>query len=106
MIIGHIGVALAAKWRWPRTPLGALLVASLAPDILRAILAAAGLRWQQTNFYSHALPWILILAVVAGGLAWKALHDRTAGLVVGAVVVSHIVLDLISSDKPLVRGVS
>ena len=101
MIIGHIGVAFGAKWRWRRVPLAALLVATFAPDILREVFAAAGFPWRQSNFYSHALPWSAILAVVAGALAWKALQDGTAGLVVFGVVLSHVALDMISGNKPL-----
>jgi hypothetical protein len=101
MIIGHVGVAFAAKWRWRRIPLGALLVATFAPDILRQVFAALTFPWQQTNFYSHALPWSALLAVAAGVLAWMALTDRTAGMVIGAVVLSHIALDMVSGNKPL-----
>jgi hypothetical protein len=101
MIIGHVGVAFGAKWRWQRLPLGALLVATFAPDILREVFAAAGLPWRLTNFYSHALPWSALLAMAAGALAWKLLHGRTAGFVVFGVVLSHIALDMISGSKPL-----
>jgi uncharacterized membrane protein YfcA len=104
MIIGHIGVAFAAKRRWPRISLGALLAASFAPDLLRAPFVALGYAWQQTNFYTHALPWCLAIAVGAGALAWTTLHDRTAGLVVFALVLSHIALDMISGNKALWSG--
>lgn len=106
MIIGHIGVAYAAKARWPRVPLGALLFATFAPDILREALASAGLEWRQTNLYSHGLPWCLLLAAAAGLLAWKALADRTkvGGLVVGGLVLAHIAFDLISGNKDMGPG--
>ena len=103
MIIGHIGVAFAARWRW-RIPLGALLVATFAPDLLREVFAAAGFPWRETNLYSHALPWSAILAAAAGAVAWKALEDRTAGTVIFATVLSHIALDMISGNKPLWRN--
>jgi hypothetical protein len=101
MIIGHIGIAFAAKSRWQRIPLFALLVATFAPDILRELLAAFLLPLRETNLYSHALPWSVALALVAGALAWAALEDRTAVLVVMGVVLSHVVLDMISGSKPL-----
>ena len=104
MIIGHIGVAFAAKRRWPRMSLGVLLAATFAPDLLRVPFVAAGFAWQQTNFYTHALPWSLLLAVAAAALAWTTLHDRTAGLVVFALVLSHIALDMISGNKALWSG--
>ncbi|MEO5816864.1 MAG: hypothetical protein ABIT20_16450 [Gemmatimonadaceae bacterium] len=101
MIIGHIGVAFAATSRWRRVPLFALLVATFAPDIQRELLAALGLSLQQTNLYSHALPWSAALALGAGALTWAALRDRTSVLVVMAVVLSHVALDMISGSKPL-----
>jgi hypothetical protein len=101
MIIGHVGVAFAAKWRWRRIPLVALLVATFAPDILRELLAAFHLPLKQANLYSHALPWSVILAVAAAGLTWAAMRDRTASLVVFGVVMSHVALDMISGNKPL-----
>ena len=104
MIIGHIGVALAAKWRWPRIPLVAILAATFAPDILRLALAATGLNFQATNLYSHALPWCVLLAVATATLAWSTLHDRTAALVLGVIVLSHVALDAVSGHKPLWRN--
>lgn len=106
MIIGHIGVAFAAKGRWPLVPLGALLVATLAPDFLREVFALAGFGWRQTNLYSHGVPWSVILAAAAGLLAWKAFaaRTRTAGVVVAGLVVAHIALDLISGHKDMGPG--
>lgn len=104
MIIGHIGVALAAKRRWQRVALGALLVATFAPDLLRLAFAAAGIEWQRANFWSHALPWSALLAIAAALAAWNALHDRTAALLVAVVVLSHIALDYVSGHKPLWRN--
>lgn len=106
MIIGHIGVAYATKGRWPRIPLGALLVATFAPDLLRELFASAGLGWRQTNLFSHGVPWCLILAAAAGLLGWKSLADRTrmAGFVIAGLVLSHIALDLISGNKDMGPG--
>ena len=101
MIIGHVGVAFAAKRQWPRLPLSVLLATTFAPDLLRLALAATGLPFATTNLYSHALPWCVLLAVVAGALAWSAMRDRRALLVVSAVMMSHIVLDAFSGRKPL-----
>ncbi|MEP7002415.1 MAG: hypothetical protein ABI969_18135 [bacterium] len=97
MIIGHIGVAYAAKARWQRIPLGALLIASFAPDILREAFASAGFSWPR---------WCLLLTAAAGLLAWKALADRSrsAGLIVAGLVLSHLALDLISGSKDMGPG--
>ncbi len=104
MIIGHIGVALCAKRAWPRLPIALLLGASFAPDLWREVLAAVGLHWRLTNLYSHALPWSLALALLAGALTWAVRRDRTAGIVVAALVATHVMLDMISGDKPLWAG--
>jgi hypothetical protein len=104
MIIGHLGVAFAAKRRWQRAPLGWLLGATLAPDILRLILAGAGYLWWPSNTYSHALPWSAITAVALGSMAWIVLRDGTVAILVAALVASHIALDMVSGWKPLWIG--
>ncbi|MEO8334562.1 MAG: hypothetical protein ABI664_06305 [bacterium] len=104
MIIGHVGVAFAAKSRWPRIPLSALLVATFATDILRVPLELLHLTLEQATLYSHALPWSAILAVIAGALAWAVQRDRTTFVVVFGVVLSHVALDLISGNKFLWNG--
>jgi hypothetical protein len=104
MIIGHLGVAFGARWRWKRAPLGWLLVATMAPDIWRLVLSACGYAWWPSNTLSHALPWSGILAVVLASLAWLVLQDGKAALVVLFLVATHIVLDMISGWKPLWIG--
>ena len=101
MIIGHVGVAYAARARWPRIPFILLLVATTAPDLLRLALMPLGLGFQRLNLYSHALPWSFALAVGAGAVVWAVWRDRMWALVIGSVVLSHIALDLISGRKPL-----
>lgn len=101
MIIGHIGVALATRSQWRRIPLAALLLATFAPDLLRELLAVFLLPLKQTNLYSHALPWSVLLAFVAATVALAVMRDRTSAVVVFGVVLSHIALDMISGNKPL-----
>jgi hypothetical protein len=101
MIIGHVGVAFAARWRWPRIPLGWLVGASLAPDILRGLLGLTGMPWRVTNLYSHTLPWSALLAGAFALLAWAILRDARAAVVVFALVASHIALDFLSGRKEL-----
>jgi hypothetical protein len=104
MILGHVGVAFAAKRRWQRAPLGWLLGASFAPDIWRLALAGSGYRWWPSNTLSHALPWSAVVAVVLGSVAWLTLRDGTLALLVTALVASHIALDMVSGWKPLWIG--
>jgi membrane-bound metal-dependent hydrolase YbcI (DUF457 family) len=104
MIIGHVSVAYAARSRWTRLPLAALLVASLAPDLLRLVLEAAGVNQWSSNEYSHLLPWSALLAAGCAlvTLAWR--RDGAGALVIFAVVLSHIALDMVSGYKPLWEG--
>ncbi len=104
MIIGHIGPALAARGRWPRLPLPWLVGATLAPDLLRLALDMRGVSWQLANQYSHLLPWSALLALVAGGAAFLLQRDVMTGLVVGALVLSHVALDMLSGRKQLWLG--
>jgi hypothetical protein len=104
MIIGHVGVALAARGRWPSIPVLALLAASFACDLLRELLQRVMHSSLQANLYSHALPWSAALAAVLGLCAWRVAGSRVAGLVVAALVASHVALDLVSGSKPLWIG--
>lgn len=105
MIVGHIGAAFAARWRWPRAPFGWLLVATMAPDIARLILDLTTQAPWQRNEYSHFLPWSALLAGLLAAVCWGALRKRDAAVAVGVLVLSHIALDMISGQKPLwVRG--
>lgn len=104
MILGHIGVAFAAQRRWPRAPLAWLLVATMAPDIWRLVLSAAGVAWWPSNMFSHTLPWSGVLAVAFASLSWLVLRDARVAMIVLALVAAHIGLDMISGWKPLWIG--
>lgn len=104
MIIGHLGVAFAARARWPRISVYWLIVATMAPDLLRAALAATEMSMGFTTRYSHLLPWSALLAVGLGVLAAVLFRSGTAGAVTVVVVLSHILLDAISGQKALWNG--
>jgi hypothetical protein len=104
MIIGHVGVAFAARGRWPRLSLGWLLVATFAPDLLRQALQLAAIPWPVATLYSHLLPWSLILAAALGAAAWLTGGGWCSGSVVAALVLSHIALDMVSGFKELWLG--
>ena len=104
MIIGHVGVAFAARARWPRISIYWLMVATLAPDLLRAVLAATGMPLGFTTRYSHLLPWSAYLAFALGLIAFAIYRSTTAGIVTAVVVISHILLDAISGQKALWDG--
>ena len=104
MIIGHIGVALGARRRWPAIPFAALLTATFAPDLLRGVLEGLMLRHADGNFYSHALPWSVLLAAAVAALTWALTRSRQSALVMAGVVMSHVALDMFSGTKPLWAG--
>ncbi|MEP6622471.1 MAG: hypothetical protein ABJE47_24685 [bacterium] len=104
MIVGHVGVALAARWRWPAIPLPWLLAATMAPDIWRVLLALSGMNWRENNIYSHLLPWSGILALGCAGAAYLVFRRAETALVVGGLVITHIALDWVSGWKVLWIG--
>jgi len=82
VITGHLGVAAAARGRWPVVPLTWLVVASVAPDLLDVAYPAAA-----------------ITAAVLGGIAFLTTGSRVAGLLVAGVVLAHLPLDFVTGHK-------
>lgn len=104
MIIGHLGAAFAARAKWPRVSIYWLIIATMAPDLLRAGLAASGMSTGFTTRYSHLLPWSALLALALALVALALFRSTTAAVVTAAVVLSHIALDAISGQKALWSG--
>jgi hypothetical protein len=104
MIIGHLGVAFATRARWPRLSIYWLLVATMAPDLYRAVLASAGMSMWATTRYSHVLPYSALFALVLGVMALAFFRSWHAGQITVVVVLSHILLDAVSGQKALWDG--
>lgn len=104
MIIGHLGIAFGARARWPRLSVYWLMVATMAPDLFRGVLAATGMSNGFTNRYSHVLPFSLLLALALGLVALVLFRDPLAAVVTVIVVLSHIVLDAVSGQKAIWDG--
>ncbi len=119
MFLGHMAVGFAAKQAAPTTSLGILLGASELIDLLAPAFVLAG--WERVRvvpgenpfltleFYypwSHSLVMTLLWALAAGVIYWLLTRKRRGAVVVGAVVLSHWILDLISHrpDLPLYPG--
>jgi len=108
MFLGHSGIALAAKRAAPRTSLGALTFAAQWLDELWPILLLAGveqvrivpglLAASPLDFvhypWSHSLLMAAVWAIVIGAIYRVARRDSRGALVVGALVLSHWLLDL------------
>jgi len=117
MITGHFGLAAGAKSSGPSAPLWSLMLATMWLDVVFTPLYLAGVETIDTPpgggygtsvihaDYTHSLLGALILSAVLGGAgAWW--WGRRLGTILGAVVFSHWVLDLVvhRADLPLVPG--
>lgn len=103
MYLGHVGIALAAKGLRRNVALLVLLVATYAPDWVDAGLCVMG-AYDPRGMFSHSFPAVALLAAIA--FVGYSLHTRdvAGSLVIGIVVVSHIMLDLITGYKPTWPG--
>jgi hypothetical protein len=119
VIAGHFGLAAAVKWRERQAPLWALMLATVWLDIIFVPLLLMGVETIQpargthggyggviiNANYTHSLVGALgISAIFAGAAAiW---WGRRTGLVLGAVVFSHWLLDLVvhRADMPILPG--
>lgn len=120
MVLGHYGLALAAKRIAPRTSLGTLVLAAQLADEIWPILLLLGI--EQVSIQAARQPTLhlafvhypfthsLLTAAIAGvvfGLVYFALRRDSMGAVVVALLVpSHWVLDFLVHvpDLPLWPG--
>lgn len=119
MIAGHFGFAAMVKARKPQVPLWALMLATVWLDIIFVPLFVAGIETIGVvpgahgkygagiihADYTHSLIGALLIAALFGIVAaipW----GRRCGMVLGAVVFSHWLLDLPMhrADMPLLPG--
>ncbi len=120
MFLGHFGVALAAKKVAPRTSLATLFLSAQLVDLVWPILVLAGVErvrvepgntaFTPLDFESypitHSLALDLVWSLLAGGVYFALRRDRRGAVTVGALVLSHWILDLVSHrpDLPLWPG--
>jgi hypothetical protein len=119
MIAGHFGFAAAVKSREPKTPLWALMLATVWLDVVFIPLFLSGIETLQpadkaligygANIihadYTHSIIGVVLLSATLGlpaGLLW----GRRSGIVIGLVVASHWLLDLFvhRADMPILPG--
>lgn len=119
MIAGHFGLAAGVKAKAPRLPLWALMLATFWLDVIFIILYPMGIEsLSQVDpahpgyggalihaYYTHSLVGALLIAAVTGWLA-SFLWGQRGGMVIGAVVFSHWLLDLLvhRPDLPILPG--
>ncbi|HEY6090243.1 MAG TPA: hypothetical protein VD771_10705 [Gemmatimonadaceae bacterium] len=102
MYIGHAAAALAAKRARASVGLLVLLVATYTPDWTDVGLCLA--RGNPQPMLSHSIPAVALFAVVAFAIYGLGTRDWTGAAVLGAVVVSHYLLDLVTGSKPTWPG--
>ncbi len=108
MIVGHVGVAFAARaldTREPaaRTPLLWALAASVAPDALDFVYAL-GHYCNPDGVFSHSLPVVGIIATIFGVAAFLHTQSATTAFIVAALVCLHLPADYITGMKGLWPG--
>jgi hypothetical protein len=120
LFIGHQGVAFAAKRAAPEVSLGALFLATMWLDLVWPVFLLLGVETVEikpgitkvTPFdfisypWSHSLLFAGLWGVAFGTVYWLFKRDGRGALVLGLVVTSHWVLDLIvhRPDLPLYPG--
>ena len=103
MYIGHVGAALAAKRVRASVGLLPLLIATYTPDWVDTGLCLAG-AYDPRAMLSHSVPSVLIFALLGFTGYTLVTRDWTGGLVIAAVIVSHMLLDWITGYKPTWPG--
>jgi hypothetical protein len=115
MFIAHFGVGFGAKRVAPEVSLGWLLLAAQFLDLLWPTFLLLGIEsvrivpgaTQVTPLIfehypvSHSLLAVLAWAVVACTAYWFARRDRAGAIVIGALVISHWLLDAIVHQPDL-----
>jgi len=120
MFLGHFGVGFGAKAVIRKVSLGTLLLSAQFIDLLWPTLLLLGVEQVRImpgattvtpllfEHYpvSHSLMAVLVWAFVLGAVHFLLRRDRKAAIVLGLLVLSHWLLDLIvhQSDLPLYPG--
>jgi hypothetical protein len=120
MFVGHFALGLAAKRAAPRVSLGVLFLAAQLADVLWPVFVAAGLETVRIapgitvvtplDFvsypYSHSFAALVVWAAALGGVCAAIVRGPRTFLVVGGLVLSHWLLDVVSHrpDMPLYPG--
>ena len=120
MFIGHFGVGFAAKKIDPQPSLGTLFIAAQFIDLLWPFFLILGIEkveiepgisamnpFDFTYYpFSHSLLGVLVWALLFGVVYFLFKKNFKSALVLGALVISHWVLDLIVHipDLPIFPG--
>lgn len=103
--IAHVGVGFAAKRITPNIPVIYLIIAAELVEIIFFVFVAAGIEsMPQTDKspfspYSHGVFMGIMWSLVAALLTFLISKNKKATIVIGLLVLSHTILDIIASPK-------
>src|SRR5215216_3840093 len=119
MLAGHFGLAAVVKARQPQIPAWSLMLSTQLLDVVFLVLYFLGIEGfssvEGTNGgygdtlinapYTHSLVGAVVISLVATIVTWIFWGRRNA-IIIGAVVFSHWLLDLIvhRPDMPILPG--
>ena len=119
MLAGHFGLAAVVKARQPQLPLWSLMLATQLLDVIFLVTYALGVERLDpvqgtsggygnliiTADYTHSLVGALAISLLATIVTW-IFWGRRKAMVIGAVVMSHWLLDMIThrSDLAILPG--
>ena len=99
--LGHFAVGMAVKPAAPKVPLGILLLATEIPDILAVTFGYVGIEKAGAVLpWSHGLFMCVVWSGLVALLAGRRYRDYREGIILGLMVLSHWVLDVISHPIP------
>ncbi len=115
MFVGHFGLAFASKKVAPRVNLAVAIAASQFIDILWPVLVLAGVEkvrvvpglMEVSSFdfvsypWTHSLLMSIAWGIAFGGVYYAVRRDGRSALILGAIVVSHWVLDFLTHRPDL-----
>jgi hypothetical protein len=101
--IGHVGVALGTRRLRASVGLLPLLIATYTPDWVDTGLCLAA-AYDPRSMMSHSVPAVLLLALLGFASYGLATRDWPGALIIGAVILSHMILDWITGYKPTWPG--
>lgn len=103
--IAHVGVGFAAKKIAPNISVIYLIIAAELIEIIFFVFVAAGIEKMPLpdkapySPYSHSVIMGIIWSAVAAMVTYLLSKNKKASLIVGLLVLSHTILDIIASPK-------
>lgn len=115
MFVGHLAVALGAKKVEPKVPLSATVAAAFGLDLIWPVLLLVGAETVRVNPgdtaftnlafeaypWSHSLVMVVLWSVLVGLLGRRVFGSSRAAAVLGGLVLSHWLLDLVTHRPDL-----